>query len=144
MALIIQKRCAHCGRGTWQEFVAMTPPAPSFWRCRECGERREAPRVMVSENTLLHRGRIQAKAFCAEVSILDIGPGGAKLRLDPDIPNPLSVGERLLFNALLQPFGELSRYLPGAIRWEKGQAFGLAFAHPLSLPADDISCIIKP
>jgi len=143
MALIEMKRCPHCGRNTWQEFVPISPPAPSYWRCRECGERREAPRVCVPDDALLHRGRVQTQTMCMDVCIVNISRGGARLRYDPEVGQTPFIGERLLFNAQLQPFGELSRYRPSTVRWCKNAEFGLAFDHPLSLSVPDIMCIIK-
>lgn len=143
MALIELKKCPHCGHNTWQEFVSLSPPASSYWRCRECGERREAPRVCVGDDAILHRARIQTQITCANVCIVDISRSGARLRFDPDFPLTLAVGDRVLFNAQLQPFGELSHYLPAVVRWEKGKECGIALERPLSMAMADIMCIIK-
>lgn len=144
MALIELKKCPHCGRNTWQEFVPLSPPAASYWRCRECGDHRDAPRVCVPTDALMHRGRVQTQTMCMDVCIVNISRGGARLRYDPGVGAAPAPGDKLLFNAQLQPFGELSRYLPGTVRWSNGTEFGLSFDRPLSLAVADIMCIIKP
>jgi len=99
--------------------------------------------VCVPDDALLHRGRVQTQTICMDVCIVNISRGGARLRYDPEVGQAPAVGERLLFNAQLQPFGELSRYRPSTVRWSKDTEFGLAFDHPLSLSVPDIMCIIK-
>jgi DNA-directed RNA polymerase subunit RPC12/RpoP len=143
MSLIQYRNCPHCGHGTWQEFVSLLPPAPSYWRCRECGDRRDAKRVSLGDEVLLPVGRIQTERACADVYLVDIGRGGARLRLPSEFPIPLTVGDRLLFNAKLQPFGELSRSLPATVRWRQGTDCGIAFARPLDLSDNDIMRIVK-
>lgn len=143
MALLEMKKCAHCGHNTWQEFVPLSPPAPSYWRCRECGERREAARVCLCEHDLLHQGRIQTETACLNVCIVNISQNGACLRLDDDAQLPARTGDQLLFNAQLQPFGELSQYQRATVRWLRGQDFGLHFDRPLSLTSTDLRRIIK-
>ena len=79
-----------------------------------------------------------------DVCIVNISRGGARLRYDPEVGQTPFIGERLLFNAQLQPFGELSRYRPSTVRWCKNAEFGLAFDHPLSLSVPDIMPTSKP
>jgi len=143
MPLLELRKCAHCGRNTWQEFNSLPPPARSYWQCRECGEQKEVPPVSCDVTQLLRRARIQTRDACADVHIVQITRKGAHLRLDPDFPIHLQVGDRLLFNAHLQPFGELAHYLPATVRWEKDHDCGITFARPLSLPLGGIMCIIK-
>ncbi|MFP5259270.1 MAG: PilZ domain-containing protein [Acidobacteriota bacterium] len=143
MALIEYRRCSHCGKTTWQEFVPQADPTASYWRCRDCGDRRAAKRVCLARNALLHRGRIETGRTCAAVCIIDISPDGARLSLDEDMPVEIRTNQALRFNPQLQPTGELSQYLPAIVRWTRGLEFGLAFARPLSLPSGDIRCIVK-
>jgi len=143
MSLIELKRCPHCGKTTWQEFVPQAPPAPSYWRCRDCGDRRDAERVCVGQSALLNRGRVQTEQVCADVLIVDISRRGAKLRCDEDLPVTVRMGERVLFNPQLQPFGELARYQPSIVRWISNGEFGISFEHPLSVSSNDIMRIVK-
>ncbi|EHJ49641.1 type IV pilus assembly PilZ [Solidesulfovibrio carbinoliphilus subsp. oakridgensis] len=143
MALIEFKRCPHCGKTTWQEFVPQAPPAPSYWRCRDCGDRRDARRISVGQSALLNHGRIQTDQLCADVLIVDISPRGAKLRSDEEMPVVVREGERLLFNPQLQPFGELARYHPSIVRWIRDGDFGVHFERPLAMASVDIMRIVK-
>ncbi len=143
MALLEFKRCSHCGKTTWQEFTPQAPPAPSYWRCRDCGDRRDAKRVCCGEGAGLNHGRVQTDRICADVLIVDISPRGARLRPDEDVPVTVYEGERLLFNPQLQPFGELAHYHPCLVRWVRDGEFGVSFEQPLSLAARDIMRIVK-
>ncbi len=143
MALIEFKRCPHCGKATWQEFVPQAPPADSYWRCRDCGERRDAERISVGSGALLHRGRVQTEEICADVLIVDISRRGARLRSDADLPVRVYLGQRLLFNPQLQPFGELAHYQAGIVRWQNGDEFGICFERALALSSLDITRIVK-
>ncbi len=143
MSLLELKKCHHCGKHTWQEFVPQAPPGCSFWRCRDCGDRRTAMRVSVGETALLNRGRLQTEHVCADVLILDISPTGARLRCDEDVPVSVRPGEQVLFNPQLQPFGELAHYIPSLVRWSKGLEFGIRFNRSLTLSASDIMRIVK-
>ena len=143
MALIEFKRCPHCGKPTWQEFVPQAPPAVSYWRCRDCGDRRDATRVSVANGALLSRGRVQTEHMCADVLIIDISRRGVRVRCDEDLPITVHLGQRLLFNPQLQPFGELAHYLPGLVRWIRGMEFGICFEQPLSISTSDIMRIVK-
>lgn len=143
MALIEMKTCPHCGRHAWQEFVPKAAPACSFWRCRECGNRREARRLCLDQSALLPRSRIQTEHLCTDVLLVDIGRMGARLRCPEGRPIPLHPDERVLFNPHLQPFGELSRYTAAIVRWIRSPDFGVRFAHPLSASSSEIMRIVK-
>lgn len=143
MALIEFKRCPQCGKTTWQEFIPQAPPALSYWRCRDCGDRREAVRVSVGNGAQLYRGRVQTEDVCADVLIVDISRRGARLRCHDDLPVRVSMGQRILFNPQLQPFGELAHYQAGFVRWIHGDEFGICFEHSLSLSPSDITRIVK-
>ncbi|WP_428566752.1 MAG: PilZ domain-containing protein [Solidesulfovibrio sp. DCME] len=143
MALIEFKRCPHCGKPTWQEFIPQAPPALSYWRCRDCGERRDAERISVGNGALLNRGRVQTEEVCADVLIVDISRRGARLRCHEDLPVRVHLGQRLLFNPQLQPFGELARYQAAIVRWLKNDEFGICFERPLAVSHLDITRIVK-
>lgn len=143
MALIEHRHCPHCGKSAWHEFVPQADPAGSYWRCRDCGERRTAKRVHLGQAALLHRGRVQTRRTCAAVLIIDISRDGAKLCLDEDMPLVVRVDQPLLFNPLLQPTGELAQYQPAIVRWTQGMEFGLAFERPLALSPGDIRRVVK-
>jgi rubredoxin len=143
MALIEFKRCPHCGKTSWQEFVPQAPPAPSYWRCRDCGDRRDAKRISVGQSSLLNHGRIQTDHLCADVLIVDISPRGARLRPDEDMAVTVREGDRLLFNPQLQPFGELARYHPSVVRWVREDEFGIHFERALAMASGDIMRIVK-
>ena len=69
MALLEYKRCPHCGKVTWQEFIPQAPPASSYWRCRDCGDRRDALRISVGNGAELNRGRVQTEEICADAAV---------------------------------------------------------------------------
>jgi hypothetical protein len=143
MALIEFKGCSHCNKATWQEFVTQSSPAGSYWRCRECGERRDAMRISLSPGCWYTRGRVQIEDVCADVFILNISRTGARLRGYDCHPIQVHMGAHLLFNPKLQPFGELAHFHPGIVRWKKAPEFGICFEEPLPLPACDITRIVK-
>jgi hypothetical protein len=143
MALIEYRHCPHCGKTTWQEFVPQLSSACSYWRCRDCGDRRKAKRISISDSDLLHRGRLQTEMTCADVFIVDISRSGAKLRLDEEMPISLHLDQTVLFNPQLQPFGELAQYIPSLVRWMDGPEFGLLFPRPLTISTGDIMRIVK-
>lgn len=143
MSLIEYKRCPHCGKITWQEFIPQAPPAASYWRCRDCGDRRTAERISVGDAAGLTRGRLQTEAVCADVIIVDISPRGVRLRSDDNLPVHVAMGQRVLFNPQLQPFGALAHYQAGIVRWLHGEEFGICFEHPLPLSNLDIMRIVK-
>lgn len=143
MALIEYRRCPRCGKTTWHEFTPQSPPAASYWRCRDCGERRDAARVSVGFGAQLNRGRVQTEYLCADVFIVDISRLGARVRCDEMLPVAVHMGQRVLFNPRLQPFGELAHYQPGLVRWIREMEFGLCFERPLSLSNADILRIVK-
>ena len=143
MALLEHRHCPHCGKAAWQEFVPQADPAGSHWRCRDCGERRTATRVSLGRTALLHRGRVQTNRICAPVRIIDISREGARLCQDEDMPFTVAVEQRLLFNPLLHPTGELAQYLSAVVRWIEGIEFGLEFDRPLALPPGEIRHIVK-
>jgi DNA-directed RNA polymerase subunit RPC12/RpoP len=143
MALLEYKRCSHCGKTTWQEFIPQAPPASSYWRCRDCGDRRDALRISVGNGAELNRGRVQTEEICADVLIVDISRRGARLRCDDDLPVRVSLGQRLLFNPQLQPFGELAHYQSGVVRWIRDNEFGICFERPLAVSPGDITRIVK-
>ncbi len=143
MALLEFKRCPHCGKTTWQEFVPQAPPAPSYWRCRDCGDRRDAARISVGSGAVLNRGRIQTDTVCADVLLVDISRRGVRLRSHDDLPVTVHLGQRVLFNPQLQPFGELAHYHAGIVRWANGDEFGICFERPLDISTDDITRIVK-
>ncbi|EFL49411.1 type IV pilus assembly PilZ [Solidesulfovibrio fructosivorans JJ]] len=143
MALIEFKRCPHCGKPTWQEFIPQAPPAASYWRCRDCGDRRDAKRIRVGNGALLNHGRLQTEHLCADVLIIDISRRGTRVCCDEDLPITVHMDQRVLFNPQLQPFGELAHYQPGFVRWIRDMEFGICFEHPLSLSTSDITRIVK-
>ena len=143
MALLEYRQCPHCGKTTWQEYVPQVSSANSYWRCRDCGDRRTAKRICVADAALLHRGRLQAEGVCADVLIVDISRTGAKLRLDEETPVALKRDQSVLFNPKLQPFGELAQYIQCVVRWTDGSAFGLVFNQPLTISSSEIMCIVK-
>ena len=81
MPLVELKKCPECGATTWHELVDHGPPAPCYWRCRTCGERRAARRIQLSQDHALHRGHVQKPTSAAQVQILDLSVLGARLRL---------------------------------------------------------------
>lgn len=143
MALIESRRCPACGRTSWQEYVPQLASASSYWRCRDCGNRRQAERITIEENALLGRSRLQADRLCADVHLVDICRRGVRVRCGQRVLAALSMEQHVLFNPQLQPFGELARFLPGVVRWMKEKECGICFTCPLSLAAADIRCILK-
>jgi DNA-directed RNA polymerase subunit RPC12/RpoP len=143
MALLEYRNCPRCGHSTWQEFTPLADADSSYWRCRDCGDRRAAKRVRIDETALLHRGRLQTATVCADVLIRDISRDGARLCLDEDMPVELAVDQTVAFNPQLQPFGELAHYIPSVVRWIKGYEFGLLFTRPLAISSGDIRRIVK-
>jgi DNA-directed RNA polymerase subunit RPC12/RpoP len=143
MALIEFRHCPCCGRATWQEFIPLADAASSYWRCRDCGDRRMAKRICIGETALLHRGRLQTAVACADVLILDISRDGARLRLAEDAAIRVAPDQALSFNPQLQPFGELAQLIPSIVRWVREPDFGLLFTRPLTLSASEIRRIVK-
>lgn len=143
MPLLESRNCPHCGGNTWQEFISEPPPASSYWRCRKCGGQIEIPPVSYDVSQLLSRGRVQTRDICVDAHVVNITREGAHIRFDPETAIPLRPGDRLLFNAHLQPFGELAHYLPATVAWIQGQDCGVTFVRPLSFPPGHIACIVK-
>lgn len=143
MSLLEFSRCSHCGKVTWQEFVTQIHPGSSYWRCRDCGERRNAARICVGDDATLNPGRIQTSQLCANVLVVDISRLGARLRAEADSPVAVRRGDRLLFNPQLQPFGELAHYHGAIVRWINGTDFGIGFERPLRISEGDMTRIIK-
>jgi|GEM_PF-3972993 len=143
MPLLESRKCPHCGCNTWQEFISSPPPTPSHWRCRKCGGQIAVPPVSCNISQLLCRGRVQTRDLSTDVHVVAINREGAQLRFDPETTMQLQEGDRLLFNAHLQPFGELAHYLPATVSWMRGRDCGITFVRPLSVPPGDITYIIK-
>ena len=143
MPLVELKKCNECGKTGWHELVDHGPPAPCYWRCRECGERRAAKRIQFSEDDALHRGHVQKPTSAAQVQIIDLSVLGARLRLTGEEDFMVQKKDRLLFNAGLQPVGPLGVFHPATVRWVKDDEFGIAFQKPLFASAADLLCMVK-
>jgi len=143
MPLVELRKCAECGKTAWHELVDRGPPGPCFWRCRECGDRRTAQRVALSQEHALHRGHVQTQRQAAQVHIVDISVLGARLRFVEEDGFPVAKKDKILFNAGLQPVGPLAEFHMATVRWVDGDDFGIAFQKPLFASACDLSCIVK-
>ena len=143
MPLVELRKCAECGKTAWHELVDRGPPAPCYWRCRACGDRRSAKRVAFCAEDALHRGHVQTQHQAAEVYIVDISVHGARLRFVEDDGFPVAEKDQILFNAGLRPVGPLAEFHMAAVRWVDGGDFGIAFNNPLSASPSDLSCVLK-
>ena len=143
MPLVELRKCAECGRTAWHELVDQGPPAPCSWRCRECGDRRSAKRVCLSDDHALHRGHVQTQNQAAAVHILDLSVLGARLRFVAGDGFPVAKRDKILFNAGLQPVGPLGEFHLATVRWTANDEFGIAFQKALFASAADLSCVVK-
>lgn len=143
MPLVELKKCPECGATTWHELVDHGPPAPCYWRCRTCGERRAARRIQLSQDHALPRGHVQKPTSAAQVQILDLSVLGARLRLTDEERFAVRPKDRVLFNAGLQPVGPLGVFHEATVRWVRGDEFAVAFDKPLCACAADLLCMIK-
>ena len=143
MPLVELRKCAACGKSAWHELVDRGPPAPCFWRCRECGERRSAKRVSFCADDALHRGHVQTRHQAAEVHIIDLSELGARLRFVEAKGFPVAEHDKILFNAGLQPVGPLGEFRMATVRWVEDDEFGIAFEKPLFTSPNDLSCVVK-
>lgn len=143
MPLVELKKCRECGRTSWHELVDHGPPTPCYWRCRECGDRRAAERIRLSEDYALHRGRVQTQRQAAAVEIVDISVLGARLRFVAEDGFPVRQSDQILFNAELQPVGPLGVFHLSTVRWVEADEFGIAFHKPLFASAADLSCVVR-
>lgn len=143
MPLMQHRLCNKCGKTSWHELVDRGAPGPCYWCCRECGERRAAKRVVLSEDHALHRGHVQTQNHAAQVHILDINVLGARLRFVADDGFPVARSDTILFNAGLQPVGPLGVFHLATVRWVKDADFGIAFKKPLFASAADLACVVR-
>ena len=143
MPLVELRKCTECGTTAWHELEDRGPPAPCYWRCRECGERRLAKRISLSDDYALHRGHVQTQSQAAAVHIIDISVLGARLRFVAGEGFPVVHRDKILFNARLQPVGPLGVFHMATVRWVKNNEFGIAFQEALFACAADLSCCIN-
>jgi len=143
MPLVKLNKCTACGNTTWHEMVDCGPPGPCSWRCRDCGDRRAAKRVALSDDYALHEGHVQTQTRSAAVRIVDISVLGARLRFADDGGFPLSRSDKILFNAALQPVGPLGVFHLSTVRWVEGNEFGIAFQKPIFASAADLACVVR-
>lgn len=143
MAVVISHKCSACRRQTWHVFEPRLLPGASFWKCRECGNRRFVARSVLDPSALRHRSRVQTEHACFDAFLEDLSGNGAKLRLPDDATASLQTGQHIFVNPQLHPSGPLSRQHPATIRWVSGREFGVSFDTPLPLSDADIPRIIK-
>ena len=143
MPLLKHATCSECGKTAWHEFVARGAAGECCWVCRECGNQRSAPRVSLGPQYGKRQGKIQTSTASNEVNIVNLSVLGARLELVEEEVLQLKRGDRILFNAKLQPVGPLGEYRRATVRWTKGSEIGVAFTPPILASASDLTRIIK-
>lgn len=143
MPLVQYTTCSQCDGLTWHEFVDNGPAGECAWVCRQCGDRRAAPRVHLTPESACHRGKLQTDTSAREVMILDLSVLGARLEIeDDDTPMPCR-GDTVLFNPRLQPVGPLGVFHRAKVRWVAGSECGVAFERAIFASAADLHRIVK-
>jgi len=95
-------------------------------------------RIVLKAFAFNHHGEILAKGARLQVSLIDISPGGARLRmLDSKTPPP-EVGETFACNIKLEGLGVESGAIPCRTSWREGSEFGVAFLHELATTVSDL------
>jgi hypothetical protein len=102
-------------------------------------ERRKHPRIQLLAYGFNHECAIRKLDDSIQANLIDISPGGARLKLtgagwnfDP------ARGDAISFNPGIQALPELCADIPAEIRWIREGEIGIFFQKELSLAVSDL------
>ena len=95
-------------------------------------------RIILKAYAYNHLGEIITQGERLQVALIDITPGGARLKmLGAGTPPPL-VGETFACNIMLEDLDVESGEIPCRTIWREGQEFGVAFLQTLKTTITDL------
>lgn len=95
-------------------------------------------RVVLKAYAYNHSGEIIAKGERLRVSLIDITPGGARLRMQDANTRVPEVGETFACNIRLDELGVESGEIPCKTSWCDGLEFGVAFLKTLKTTVTEL------
>lgn len=95
-------------------------------------------RIILKAYAYNHHGEIITKGERLRVSLIDITPGGARLKMLDASMSPPSSGETFACNIMLEDLGLESGEIPCRTTWREGQEFGVEFIQTLKTTITDL------
>lgn len=104
-------------------------------------ERRRHPRIILKAFGFKTTCRYQCGSSLTEALLIDISPGGARLRALPTAIPP-EKGTPLVLDALLPRASQPLDQLRSKVCWCKGDEFGIAFTPELPLGVGELQTLL--
>lgn len=95
-------------------------------------------RIVLKAYAYNHQGEIISKGSRLRVSLIDITPGGARLKMTTPAESPPAVGETFACNIRLADLGVESGEIPCRTVWRDGDEFGVAFVKTLDTTVTEL------
>jgi len=105
-------------------------------------ERRRHPRLILKAFGFQAACRYTAGAAGADAQLIDISPGGARLRtLGKELPDK---GQSIVLDAMLPGAPVAMDRLAAKVCWTNAPEFGVAFTPELDLGVSDLQALLDP
>ncbi len=104
-------------------------------------DRRRHPRITLKAFGLNHVCEVQLDQRVLEARVVDLSPGGARLRMLPGLPIPAQ-GQKLVLDARFKGIPPEESRRPGIVRWSTGQECGVAFDSDLPFGVTDLQRLL--
>jgi hypothetical protein len=103
-------------------------------------ERRDSARIQLKAFAYNHRGEISSNGAKLPVSLIDIAPGGARVKLlnGSHHVHPPAVGDVFLFNIRIELLDVETGAVPCQAAWVDGDEMGVVFGQDLPCTASDL------
>lgn len=104
-------------------------------------ERRRHPRITLKAFGLNHVCEIQLDHRVLEARVVDLSPGGARLRLE-NTATPPSKGQKLILDARFKNVPPEEARHAGTVCWVGGDECGVAFDSDLPFGVSDLQTLL--
>lgn len=103
-------------------------------------ERRDSARIMLKAFAYNHKGELLGSGTKLSASIIDIAPGGARVKLLNGCHHvyPPAVGDIFLFNIRIELLDVETGAVPCRAAWVDGDEMGVVFGRDLPCTASDL------
>ncbi len=107
-------------------------------------DRRKHSRLELKAYGFRHVCRVQHGGRNLEVHLIDISPGGARIRFLNGADTRPAIQAAVYFDTMLNMNGVKLNGLGSSVRWVSGDECGLMFERELELAASDLQLLLNP
>lgn len=107
-------------------------------------ERRKHSRLELKAYGFKHRCRLHSNGSALDLYLIDISPGGARVKMAQPGSRAPEMLAAVVFDTLLNASGARLNGLESTVRWHNGEEFGLRFERELELASSDLQALLAP